>query len=99
MVEGSFRDVAGKDHYQHREQAEVHLVHFGVFCSRRKIALGSVDLVPYILQSSIGIEAGLEFEQHIAPALVTGRAHLLDALDNSQLLLQRTYDQAFRVFR
>jgi hypothetical protein len=52
----------------------------------RQIALGLVDLGAHVGERGLGIEAGLEFEQHIAAALERGGAHFLDVADDLSLV-------------
>ena len=88
-----------KRHHQHRIEREIDLGHDRLVGILRQIALGLVDLGAHVGERGLGIEAGLEFEQHIAAAFVGGRAHFLDVADRLELGLDRPQQQPLGIFR
>ena len=91
--------VAGQRDHQHRIEREVDLVHLRLVGVARQIVLGLVDLGAHVGERGLGIEAGLELEQHVAAALEGGRAHLLDVADRLELGLDRPQQQPLGILR
>ena len=71
----------------------------GSSASRRQVVLGLIDLGAHVGERGLGIEAGLELEQHEAAALEGGRAHLLDVADRLELGLDRPQQQPLGILR
>ena len=71
----------------------------GSSASRGSSLLRVVDLGAHVGERHVGIEAGLELEQHVAAALEGGGAHLLDVVDRLQLRLERAQDQPLGILR
>ncbi len=99
LQERALRHVAAERDHEHREQREIDLVHLRLVGVARQLAPGVVDLGAHVGDGHVGIEAGLEFQQHVAAALEGGGAHLLDVLHRGELRLQRAKDQPLGVLR
>ncbi len=95
----AFGNVAGQGDDQDREQAEIDFVRLGLVRFGRHFRPRVLDLVAHVGQRLVGIEAGLEFQQHVGAAFEGGGAHFLDALDRAQLLLQRLDQQPLGILR
>ena len=95
----ALRHVAAERHDEHREEREVDLGDLRLVGVARQIALGVVDLGAHVGERRVGIEARLEFQQHVAAALEGGGAHLLDVLDRLQLRLERLQDEPLGILR
>ena len=65
----ALRHVAGQPDHQHRIEREVDLLHLRLVDVARQVVLGGVDLGAHVGERGLGIEAGLELEQHVAAAL------------------------------
>jgi hypothetical protein len=61
--------------------------------------LGVIDLGAHVGERRLGIESGLELEQHVAAALIGGGAHLLDVADRLELGLDRPQQQPLGILR
>src|SRR5262249_15913215 len=91
--------VAGEPHHQHRIEREVDLLHLRFVDLARQVVLGLIDLGAHVRERGLGVEAGLELEQHEAPALEGGRTHLLYVADRLELGLDRTQQQPLGILR
>ena len=91
--------VAGQPDHQHRVEREIDLLHLRLVDVARQIVLGGVDLGTHVGERRLGIETGLELEQHIAAALIGGGAHLLDVTDRLELGLDRPQQQPLGILR
>ncbi len=97
--QAALRHVARERDHQHRVKREIDLLHDRLVHVSREIALGIVDLGAHIRERGLGIEAGFEFEQHIAAALEGGGAHFLDVGDGFQLGFDRPQQEPLGIFR
>ena len=77
-------------------ERQVDLLHARLVGVLRQIALGLVDLGAHVGERDVGVEAGLELEQHVAAALEGGRAHFLDVADLLELGLDHLAAAAAR---
>ena len=91
--------VAGQPDHQHRIEREIDLLHLRLVDVARQVVLGGVDLGTHVGERRLGIETGLELEQHIAAALIGGGAHLLDVTDRLELGLDRPQQQPLGILR
>ena len=84
---------------QHRIERQIDFGDHRLVGIARQIALGLIDLGAHIGERGLGIEAGLEFEQHIAAAFIGGGAHFLDVADRLELGLDRAQQQPLGILR
>ncbi len=91
--------VAGEPHHQHRIEREVDLLHLRLVDLARQVVLGLIDLSAHVRERGLGVEPGLELEQHEAAALEGGRTHLLHVADRLELGLDRTQQQPLGILR
>ena len=63
----------------------------------RQLRFDPVNRFAHVLYRLVGVEAGGEFQHHVAAALESGGRHFLDPLDASQLFFKRADHEAFRV--
>ena len=95
----AFGNVSGQHDDEHGEQADVDLVHARLLRVRGQFALGRVHAFPDVPQGGVGVEPGLELEQHRGVALAGVGAHFPDALDGPQLLFHGPHQEPLRVLR
>ena len=95
----ALRQVARERHDQHRIEREVDLLHLRLVGIARQVALRLVDLGAHVGERGLGVEAGLEFEQHVGAALIGSRAHFLHVRDRLEPRLDRLHQQPLGVFR
>ena len=98
--EHPLRHVAGEVQYEHWVEARhLDFVDGRFICITGQLRLGFVDLLSYILQCFVRIDARVKLQLHICATFVRVSGHFLDAFDRTQFLLHGPHEQSFRVFR